>query len=147
MALAYWIAPESQVVVVRGRGTVTEREALGLRYSLNTNPKFSSSFRELIDHRLVTKVEVSAEGVKRLGMLNPYRTGSRRALVATDEGVYRLARRGESVWDDASQVEVFSAWPDALDWLSLTEGDLPIGEPEWSSEFGLHWSSLQAPAT
>lgn len=146
MALAYWIAPESRLVVVRGRGTVTEREALGLRYSLNTHPKFSRSFRELIDYRQVTSIELSAEGLKRLGMLDPYGAGSRRALVASGEEVYRLARSDEASRPDMpGTLEVFRSWLEALDWLSLTEGDLPAGEPEWSSEFGLRWRTPQVP--
>lgn len=135
MPLSYWIAPESQLVVVRGRDTVTEQEALGLRYSLCTHPRFDPSFRELIDQRRVTGVQLSEEGLKRLATLNPYGSKSRRAVVAPDEAVYQIARRyQQSRPRSPDTLEVFQSWVDALGWLRLAEGDLPGGEPEWSSE-------------
>ncbi len=138
MPLAYWIAPESQLVFVCGHDTVTEREALALRYSLYTHPQFDPSYRELIDQRRVTAMKMSEEGLKRLATLNPYRAETRRAVVAPDEMVYQMARRyQQSRPRNRDTIEVFQSWLAALDWLSLTEGDLPGGKPQWTSEADL----------
>lgn len=148
MPLAYWVSPESHLVVVSGAGTVTELEALTLRYSLYIHPKFEPEFRELIDLRRVSDMDISEEGLQRLATLNPYQTRTRRAVVSPNEGVYQITRRyQQSRPRSPDTLEVFQSWLAALDWLSLTEGDLPGGKPEWTSEEALLVRAGRRPRT
>lgn len=134
MPLAYWIIPARRLVVVRGRGIITDREPVALRQALVKESRFDPTFREFLDLRSATDLALTRDGMIAAGTLNPYSPGVRRALVASMDVVYGMARMYQMSRPRApDDFRVFRELESALRWLEVTETELPAGVPDWSS--------------
>ena len=127
MALTYWIAPPPlRMVVVHGRGVVTQQEAVDLRRALQQDDRFAPDFRELVDLRDVTDIVMTRDSFHGLAAVNPYGAGARRAIVAPADLVYGVARMWQLTRPASEdELEVFRELSPALAWLGVTESDLP----------------------
>lgn len=120
MASAYTILPVRSLVITRGWGILTDRDALAHARGLVADPHFAPSFCQLADLRDVVRMDMTGLGIRQLVLANPFGTGARRAVVAHDDVIYGMARmyqqmRGET--PDA--VELFRELDQAIQWLGL----------------------------
>ena len=82
-----------------------------------------SDQRQIIDARDVEEVRVTAEGLRSISIATPYGPGSRRALVATSDVMFGMARMFEMLREEDGDVfRVFRSMKEAMDWLDLDSG-------------------------
>jgi hypothetical protein len=120
MPVSYRIDAEAEIVFSEGSGCVTDAEALDHQDRLRADPNFRPHFRQLIDLRDMTKVEVSADTVLQLGERNPFGQGARRAAVVTDRFAYALLRMFQIFTQRSlDQFHIFDHIDAAREWLGL----------------------------
>jgi len=122
MPISFEIVPSIQLVVNQASGVVTDDELIAVVVEIGKHPQFEPHFKQFYDLRGVTDFQVSSPGVRRLAAANPFRKGSRRALLCAADVVYGMARMYEVFSDDrADELYVFKDLEDALDWLQISE--------------------------
>jgi hypothetical protein len=131
MPLAYVIHAELRLVVVRAWGVLSTDEVLAVIGALYQDPQFRSDFRELVDARKVTVLHVSPAGIREIATSNPYSSAARRAIVVSSEVAFGMARMYEMMRDPSpDEVQVFREYASALEWLGVSERELPDHAPE-----------------
>ena len=122
MGLTYVIDRERRLVRSRGVGVLTLRELQDFYSRLLTDPAFDPEYRSLGDLRAVTDVDVDSAGLVQAAATPVFIEGTKRALVATSDAVYGMARAYASYHERMGQVvrvfrqmELAEAWLDARD--------------------------------
>ena len=102
-----------------GSGAFTLVDALAHQQRLASDPDFDPSFSQLVDLTHVTSVDVTASDIRKLAQANLFSCGSRRAILATSEVAFGLARMFEALRESAGEdgIQVFRDLNEALDWL------------------------------
>jgi hypothetical protein len=120
MPFRYEIDRARRVVLSTAMGTVTDEELQTHMRGLAADPNFDPTYRQLVDLRDVSKVDVTSGGLRALGRSNPWKAPTRRAVVCERDVVFGLARMYELLTgDDPHEVRVFREISEALDWLAL----------------------------
>jgi hypothetical protein len=87
---------------------------------LAADPDFDPAYRQLVDLRGISKVDVTGAGLRSLGRANPWNEPTRRAIVCGLDVVFGMARMYQLLTDeDPHEVRVFREISEALDWLAL----------------------------
>ncbi len=133
---SYTILPESRFVLSRSWGVLTQALLLAHSRALAGDPRFQPSFAQLSDLREVTDITVTAPGVREAAEASPFGAGSRRALVASSDFIFGMARMYELFRENATgEVMVFRDVHEALRWLGprAPSGwhDIPALPPDW----------------
>lgn len=119
MPAAYRIDRERSLVLSRAWGTLTDDDIRRHYDRLRTDPGFHPDMRQLVDLREVTAVEVNARYIRESAQRSPFRTGVRRAYVATSGVAFGIARMLEAYTDPGGgEVEVFQDIAVAEGWLA-----------------------------
>lgn len=123
MALEYRLLVQHRVVVTVGTGTLAPEDFAHARRVARADPAFEPSFMQLMDFRRVTRVALDAESVAALANESMFRPGVRKAIVASTDVAFGLARMYEALADSRlhQSVEVFRDAAEALRWLGLPE--------------------------
>lgn len=118
MPANYEIDAEQGVVRTRLWGVVTDHEVYEHNNRLRSDPKFNSDYRQLVDMSGITKAEVSAAMIADTAINQFFEPGSRRAIIASNDAVFGLARmfalRSESV---GQTIPVYRERSSAEEWL------------------------------
>jgi len=118
MPIPYEIDRERRLVVTRPHGVIRDEDMLAHQEALASDPDFEPTFDQLIEPDGVTRFEVSTETYLRLASNSPFRTGSRRAIVAPTEMGFGLSRLFEIRTESTgSLVRVFRTSEEARKWL------------------------------
>lgn len=116
-----------RLVFTRGTGILTYDELLQHMVRLGAHPDFRPDFRELNDGRALESVEITTPQLRALAGHTMYNLDARRAYVAKSDLQYGLTRMfgtfRETIGDEG--IRIFRTMEEALDWLGLTEADLP----------------------
>ena len=119
-----------RIVFTRLFGVVTDDDFLSLTRFVVDSPEMRPGFSELCDLRDSTRVEISADALRRnLAMTEPLdrhpsRRSARIAVVAPNDAAFGVARMYESMRADSPVgVRAFRDVDDARDWLGLPRGD------------------------
>jgi hypothetical protein len=127
--MTYRIETEQQLVRSRGWGVVSTEDLNDWISELLSDRLFRPEFRSLIDLRLVTDVTVDATTIARAAATPLFDAGVRRAIVATSDGVFGVARMFASFAERIGQhVMVFRELWLAEEWVGLrvsVKGALP----------------------
>ena len=119
MPATYEIDSAERVVRTRLWGVVTDDEVYDHNNRLRSDPKFHSDYRQLVDMCGITKAEVSSTMIGDTAINQFFEPGSRRAIIASDDAVFGLARmfalRSESV---GQTIEVYRERSRAEEWLA-----------------------------
>ncbi|MGQ0649264.1 MAG: hypothetical protein ACT4P7_17060 [Gemmatimonadaceae bacterium] len=122
MPASYHIDPSLGLVYSRGWGTLVPGELFAHARALGTDPRFDPLFSQLADFHDVARFSVSSADVRKLTMLNPFRAGARRAIVASADWVFGMARMYElTLGQPDGDVHVFRDPARAVRWLGLSE--------------------------
>ena len=122
MPCGYTIDLAQSLVLSRGWGLVTDRELLAHVHALTADPRFARSFRQLVDLRDVTDVQVTASTIREMVKLNPFGAGARRAVVVTNDVVFGMARMYQILTDESpDELRIFRKVDDALQWLWIAD--------------------------
>jgi hypothetical protein len=117
---SYQIDPKNALVTSRLWGPVTEQEVHDHNVSLRNDPKFVPTYRQLVDMTGVTEILVGTGMINSTSLDQFFTPGTRRAFVASSDGVFGLARmfalRAEGI---GQVIEVFRDVGKAEEWLGL----------------------------
>jgi hypothetical protein len=92
MGLSYTIDVKHGVVRTRGWGVITSREILDDTSRKLADPRFDPRFRSLFDMSEAFKLEISQGALAEVAATPVYHDGVRRAIVATTDVAYGMAR-------------------------------------------------------
>ena len=116
----YEIDSRRRLVTSRLWGSVTDTEVYDHNRQLRSDPKFDPTFLQLTDLSGVTEIAVTTGMINDTSLDQFFEPGTRRAIVATDDGVFGMARmfalRAESV---GQTIQVFRDEDKARDWLGI----------------------------
>jgi hypothetical protein len=131
MSITYSIDQERHLVRSRGWGVISTEDLNDWIGSLLADRLFRADFRSLIDLSLVTDITVDAVALARAASTPLFDPGVRRAIVATSDSVFGVARMFASYAERIGQVlMVFRELWLAEEWLGLDifpGGALPPG--------------------
>lgn len=120
MPISYDIDPKGRLVTSRLWGGVTEDEVLDHNKRLRTDPRFDPSYRQLVDMTGITKILVGTKMINETSLDQFFNPGTRRAFIATEDGVFGMARmfalRAEGL---GQTIEVFRERRKAEEWLGI----------------------------
>jgi hypothetical protein len=121
----YSIDKRRRLIFMTAEGRVTFDDLRAHQDRLLADPEFDKSFDQLIDATRVTKIDVSADGVRTLAQRHIFSFKSRRALVATKPDIFGVGRMMEIYQEDAghTELEVFYSMDEALKWLEKVESE------------------------
>ena len=120
MPCGYTIDLARSLVLSRGWGVVTDRDFLAHVRALTANPRFARGFRQLVDLRDVTDIQVTASTVREMVRLNPFGASAQRAVVVTSDVVFGMARMYQILSDESpDELQIFRKMDDALRWLGI----------------------------
>jgi hypothetical protein len=129
---SYLIDLQRGLVFTRGWGVFTDHELLWHAETLRADPRFDPEFRQVVSFLDVSEVRVTAEGVRALAQINPFRRDSRRAIVVPSDLVFGLTRMFEAHTNsDQEQFRIFRVLEPAFEWVGLDPAaSWPAGEPD-----------------
>jgi hypothetical protein len=119
MAAFYKIDKERRLVMSTGTGVLTLADLLAHQEKLLADTDFSPDFSQLWDLTHVTEVELTSKDVHRLAQRSIFSPDSRRAILASRDLVFGLARTFEIYRDILGEngIRVFRNLDDALEWV------------------------------
>jgi hypothetical protein len=119
MPAYFKIDKECRLVMSTGAGVFTRSDSLAHQEKLLKDPDFSPDFSQLWDLTQVTKVELTAEEVRRIAGRPIFSSESRRAILVSSDLVFGLSRMFEIVRDTYGEkgICVFRNLDDALEWV------------------------------
>ena len=115
----YTIDTDRKLVLSRIWGAATEDEILDHGQRLRNDPQFRPEFRQLLDMRELTEILVGSEVIRNASRNQFFSPGVRRALVATSDAAFGMARMYAIQSESAGQtIEVFRDMDTAQMWLN-----------------------------
>jgi len=118
MPISYFIDADRALVTTRWWGAVTDHEVLDHNRMLRADRAFESHYRQLVDMTGITELRISTNLIKEIAIDQFFEPGTRRAIVASSDAVFGMARmfalRAENV---GQTIEVFRQSAPAEEWL------------------------------
>lgn len=123
MPAFYKIDKEHKLVISTGSGVFDLATALAHQDQLVRDPEFDPCYSQLLDLTQITKVEISAEDVRKLAERSVFWRCSRRAILVVNDLEYGFARMFEMLRENAGEkgIRVFRNLDDALEWIFAAE--------------------------
>ena len=122
MPASYTIDSDRKIVLSRIWGIATEDEIQEHGQRLRVDPEFRPDFRQLIDMSDVTEIRVGSEMVRDAARNQFFSPGVRRALVATSDVAFGMARMYAIASENAGQtIKVFRDMKAAEAWLDQNQ--------------------------
>jgi len=117
---SYWIEADRGLVFTRGWGVLTDDELLAHARTLRADPRFVPSYRQLVDFRDLSDVQVTSDGIILLARQNPFPPEARRAVVVPSDLVYGMTRMFQGRMEASSeQFGIFREIEPAYEWVGL----------------------------
>jgi len=118
MPAFFEIEKHHRLVITSASGVVTMAEALAHNQKLRKDPDFDPSFSQLIDLSNVTKIELNREDILTLAQDPILSDNSRRAILATGDLTFGLARMFEMFRESKGKetIRVFRNRDEARAW-------------------------------
>jgi hypothetical protein len=118
--MSYKIDSARRVVITRGWGLLTARELADVTTQILLDPRFDPTYRSLGDLREVTAISVDTIASAHTAATPLFVAGTRRAIVATADVAFGMARMFATFAERAGQdVRVFRELHLAEEWLEL----------------------------
>jgi len=119
MPAFFEIEKHHRLVITSASGVVTMAEALAHNQKLRKDPDFDPSFSQLIDLSNVTKIELNREDILTLAQDPILSDNSRRAILATGDLTFGLARMFEMFRESKGKetIRVFRNRDEARAWV------------------------------
>jgi hypothetical protein len=121
MSASYNIDPVHRFVYTKLGGHVSDADLVEHQRALLADPRFDSSFCELVDLRDVTEVSVKSRMVKESAMWPLHAIKARRAIVAPSDVLFGLSRMYQLYRGEVGEAHlgVFRTLEPALEWLGI----------------------------
>jgi hypothetical protein len=120
MGMSYKIDQARQLVITRGWGQLSSDELLETMSQILLDPRFDPSYRSLGDLREVTSITVDTMATAQTAASPLFADGTRRAIVATSDVAYGMARMFAAYSERAGhEVRIFREMALAEAWLEV----------------------------
>jgi len=120
MPARYEIDTARRLVLSSAFGTFTDDDMRAHLRELVADPAFDPEFRQLLDFREVTRLEITSAAVRELAARNPWKQPTRRAFVCGSDEVYGMSRMYQMLVDGGSaDLAVFRDMVAASSWLGI----------------------------
>jgi hypothetical protein len=115
----YKIDKERRLVLTTGSGVFTLGTPFLTWTKLSKDPDFDPSFSQIADLTQVTRIELSADEIRRLAQRTIFSASSRRAFIAPDEVAFGIGRMFQILrgLEGEKGIRVFRSLEEALDWV------------------------------
>lgn len=115
----YTIDKERRLVLTTGSGVITLADAVSHMDKLSKDPDFDPSFSQIVDFTQVTRIELSADEIRRLAQRTIFSVTSRRAFIAPDEVAFGIGRMFQILrgLEGEQGIRIFRSLEEALDWV------------------------------
>ena len=119
MPFFYKIDKPRRLVMSTAAGVLTKAEVLSLQDQLRKDPDFDPTFSQLSDLTHVTDIDITGADMRELAARTAFSPKSRRAVIASNDLAYGLARMFEQFRETKGDqgIRVFRKLEDALDWV------------------------------
>ena len=119
MPFFYKIDKPRRLVMSTAAGVLTKAEVLSLQDQLRKDPDFDPTFSQLSDLTHVTGMDITGADMRELAARTAFSPKSRRAVIASNDLAYGLARMFEQFRETKGDrgIRVFRKLEDALDWI------------------------------
>jgi len=119
MPFFYKIDKPRRLVMSTAAGVLTKTEVLSLQDQLRKDPDFDPTFSQLSDLTHVTDIDITGSDMRELAARTAFSPKSRRAVIASNDLAYGLARMFEQFRETKGDrgIRVFRKLEDALDWV------------------------------
>jgi len=119
MPFFYKIDKPRRLVMSTAAGVLTKAEVLSLQDQLRKDPDFDPTFSQLSDLTHVTEMNITGADMRELAARTPFSPKSRRAVIASNDLAFGLARMFEQFRETKGDqgIRVFRKLEDALDWV------------------------------
>ena len=118
MPIAYDIDRHRGLVTTRLWGAVTDDEVYEFNDRLRSDPDFDPAYRQIADMTGVTEIRVSTSMINETARDQIFTPGTRRAFIASDDGVFGMARMYSLRAEGFGQtIEVFREVAPAEEWV------------------------------
>lgn len=129
MPVSYRLDSARHLVLSRAWGVLTDQEIEAHYKRLAADPGFQPTYRQLCDMMEVTRLDATADMLRRLAQQSIFSPGTRRAFVAAQDSHYGLTRMFQVFCEiEGTRVEVFRDLASAETWLDSAEA--PAERPE-----------------
>jgi len=120
MPASFLIDAPSGVVYSRGWGVLTDDEIAAHADALATDARFEPGFRQIVDFRELTEIQVTGAGVREVARHNPFRRDARRAFVVASDEAFGVTRMFGMFTDSSGdEFRIFRAIEPAFEWIAL----------------------------
>jgi hypothetical protein len=117
---SYAIDSKQALITSRLWGAVTEDEVEDHNTRLRNDPAFVPTYRQLVDMTGITEIRVGTGMINSTSLDQFFAPGTRRAFIASNDGVFGMARMFALRAEGMGQViEVFRDAAKAAEWLGL----------------------------
>lgn len=112
---------DRRIVFSYGQEDFTYADALGHIERLGRDPQFHPDFRQIIDLRDVTDPQLSADQVRALARHNVFNPDSRRAMVASSDASFGLARMFDTIRELRGEtgIRVVRTLSEGAEWVEI----------------------------
>jgi hypothetical protein len=119
MPFFYKIDKPRRLVMSTAAGVLTKAEVLSLQDQLRKDPDFDPTFSQLSDLTHVSGMDITGADMRELAARTAFSPKSRRAVIASNDLAYGLARMFEQFRETKGDqgIRVFRKLEDALDWV------------------------------
>lgn len=121
MPISYRLDGDLNAIFTSVSGVVTDRDMVAHAGRVTTDPDIPAGARALVDFGGVEKVDVTAEGIRRVAeifRMNSY--APKTAFVANSDVAYGMSRMFEFHRDDSpAEIRTFRDYGEAKQWLGL----------------------------
>jgi hypothetical protein len=119
MPAFFQIDKERRLVITTCSGILTLADAYAHQQELRKQPDFDPTFSQFIDFSEVTKLDMSKEDIDRFAQSTIFSPHSRRAILATHDVAYGLARMYGILREFKGEegIQVFRNRNEAMTWV------------------------------
>lgn len=119
MPAFYKIDKDRRLVLTTGSGVYTLADAVSHMDKLTKDPDFDPKFSQIVDFTQVTRIELSADEIRRLAQRTIFSASSRRAFIAPDEVAFGIGRMFQILrgLEGEQGIRIFRSLEEALDWV------------------------------
>lgn len=120
MPVSYRIDKNRRLVWSTAWGVFSYDDVVAHKDRLLSDPDFDPGYSQIADLTQVTRLKLTTTEVEAFAQFQVFSPGSRRALVASDDGLFGLGRMFATLRDirGESGIGVFRSIDDALEWIS-----------------------------
>lgn len=122
MAIKYKVLPDQKIIITQAQAGVSIDEMRSHMSTVSSHPDIHPDFSHLFDLREAKNINFNTNEVKQLAEFSYFDDSSKRAIVASSDLYYGMARMYEIFKESSSaNIRVFRTYEEAKEWIGLQE--------------------------